>query len=753
MKKEKKKKSNVSQDRVRELSGFSLILLGIYLLAGLFSFSPVDSHAWSQDWPRQNWAGPPGDIISHWMIRLLGYSAFFIPVFLAIWGWFLFRKKQVLILLWNSLLAAAVLSWAMAVAGLLHISYHVEHLPAAGAWGVWLADFLFNTFGYVGCWLVLFALLGVWLFLGTEINFSHWVDRLKILLLPKPKEKPEKPAGEVQAMADRETVLETDQAEELFKEPTANKTAERSKSSKLERPVPRPSPEQALPPRPRPRSASISAEYQKAFLALLNEDRDKAVAVEEDKSQILLEKLAEFGVEGEIIERHSGPVITRYEFKPAPGVKVNQIANLADDLALAMQAHRIRILAPIPGKGVVGIEIPNRHRSMVLLKPLLTSPAFAASGGRLTMALGRTITGEPCAADLAEMPHLLVAGSTGSGKSVCLNTIITSLLYHLGPEDLHFIMIDPKRIELSVYRGIPHLQFQYRVESDAGKSVTRSIEGVVTDPQEVLQVFRLAVSEMEGRYKILAKEGCRNIEDFNRKSSQRMSYLIIVIDELADLMLSREAGEIESRIAKLAQMARAVGIHLVVATQRPSVDVITGVIKANFPARIAFQVASKTDSRTILDINGAESLLGRGDMLYIPPGQAEAVRLHGPFISTQETERVVAYLKETYGSAGSQTEETGEGRGETVQSDYSMEMTVPQEPSGDGGRDEMFDEAKALVIRHQQGSVSLLQRRLKLGYSRAARLIDQLEAAGVVGPFDGSKAREVLIKNEEGVDA
>jgi S-DNA-T family DNA segregation ATPase FtsK/SpoIIIE len=744
MKKDKRKKAKISQDRVRELSGFSLVLLGIYLLAGLISFSGMDSHSWAQDWPRHNWAGPPGDIIAHWLIGLLGYSSFLVPAFLIIWGWFLFRRKMVLKLLWNSLLAGAVLSWSMAVVGLFHVPYHAEHLTAAGSWGMLLANTLYNTFGQVGCWLVLFALLGVWLFLGTEINFSHWVDRLKSLWSAKRREEAE--AGRPVREASLE-IEEVEEAEPVEKQPP------QPEKPRAEKAAPKPAEEKAAPHRHRPRSTSISSEYQKAFLALLHEDREKASPEEEDKSRILLEKLAEFGVDGEIIERHSGPVITRYEFKPAPGVKVNQIANLADDLALAMQAHRIRILAPIPGKGVVGIEIPNRHRSMVLLKPLLISQAFASSGGRLNMALGRTITGEPCAADLAEMPHLLVAGSTGSGKSVCLNTIITSFLYHLGPEDLHFIMIDPKRIELSVYRGIPHLQFQYRVESDAGKAATRSIEGVVTDPQEVLQVFRLAVSEMEGRYRVLAKEGCRNIEDYNRKSGQKMSYLIIVIDELADLMLSREAGEIESRIAKLAQMARAVGIHLVVATQRPSVDVITGVIKANFPARIAFQVASKTDSRTILDINGAESLLGRGDMLYIPPGQAEAVRLHGPFISTQETERVVDYIKQTYGAASVGAEEVREGGGENARTDYSMEMTVPDEPGGEGDRDEMFDEARSLVIRHQQGSVSLLQRRLKLGYSRAARLIDQLEAAGVVGPFDGSKAREVLIKNEEGDDA
>ncbi len=745
MKKDKKRKTQAKQDRVRELSGFSFILLGIYLFAGLISFSGVDSHSWTQDWPRHNWAGPPGDIMAHALIKLLGYSSFLLPAFLIIWGWFLFRKKPVMRLLWNSLLAAAVLSWAMAIVGLLHISYHAEHMPAAGAWGALLADILYNTFGQVGCWLVLFAMLGIWLFLGTEINFAHWVDRLKTAILKGPRKREEESEDEAQTRPVREAVQEIEEAEEPEPSPGQRTPAEKSKPPKAERQPPA--------PRPRPRSASITSEYQKAFLALLHEDKEKSTAEEEDKSAILLEKLAEFGVEGEIIERHSGPVITRYEFKPAPGVKVNQIANLSDDLALAMQAHRIRILAPIPGKGVVGIEIPNRHRSIVLLKPLLTSQAFASSGGRLSMALGRTITGEPCMADLGEMPHLLVAGSTGSGKSVCLNTIITSLLYHLGPEDLHFIMIDPKRIELSIYRGIPHLQFQYRVDSGDDRIVTRSIEGVVTDPQEVLQVFRLAVSEMDSRYRVLAKEGCRNIEDYNRKSGQRMSYLIIVIDELADLMLSREAGEIESRIAKLAQMARAVGIHLVVATQRPSVDVITGVIKANFPARIAFQVASKTDSRTILDINGAESLLGRGDMLYIPPGQAEAVRLHGPFISTQETERVVSYIKETYSSVAGVPEEAEEGQAEPSRPDYSMEMTVPDEGGGDGERDEMFDEARALVIRHQQGSVSLLQRRLKLGYSRAARLIDQLEAAGVVGPFDGSKAREVLIKNEEGEDA
>jgi DNA segregation ATPase FtsK/SpoIIIE, S-DNA-T family len=403
----------------------------------------------------------------------------------------------------------------------------------------------------------------------------------------------------------------------------------------------------------------------------------------------------------------------------------------------------------------VGIEIPNHHRKMVLLKDILLSDNFKSEDGPLALALGQTITGESFAADLSDMPHLLIAGATGSGKSVCLNTIITSLLYHSTPDDLHFIMIDPKRIELSVYRGIPHLQFQYRVdarENEQAKPMTRTIEGVVTDASEVLQVFKLAVSEMDSRYRLLAKEGCRNIVEYNRRAGKRMSYLLIVIDELADLMLSREASEIESRIAKLAQMSRAVGIHLILATQRPSVDVITGVIKANFPARLAFQVASKTDSRTILDANGAEALLGRGDMLFMPPGKAEPERLHGPFISTAETEKLVTFIKDWYGvadAAAGEADATPAGNA-TANSDYSMEVSIPEESSElSEGRDELFDEAKSLVIRHQQGSVSLLQRRLKIGYSRAARLIDQLETEGVVGPFDGSKARQVLIKNEE----
>jgi S-DNA-T family DNA segregation ATPase FtsK/SpoIIIE len=620
-----------------------------------------------------------------------------------------------------------------------------------------LSGLLAGTLGPAGFWIVMLGLLAILLLVGTEINFQHWLS-LAVKPVKAGIERARKAGDsrtETASKKKKETAaarVEEPDEEEEKEEDEGKAVAPIVKPAREKESSREPKPEKKTKTAARPKQGGIASEYQERFLSILLDDRDQEKPEEDDKSEILLEKLKEFGIEGEITDRYTGPVVTRYEFKPAPGVKVNQIANLSDDLALAMQATRIRIIAPIPGKGVVGIEIPNRHRQMVMLKDLLASDNFRSQGGPLGFALGKTITGEPFSADLTEMPHLLIAGATGSGKSVCLNTLITSLLYHATPEELHFIMIDPKRIELSIYRGIPHLQFQYRVQvRENEEPVTRTIEGVVTDSAETLQVFRMAVSEMDSRYKMLAKEACRNIEEYNQKAERKMSYLVIVIDELADLMLSREAGEIESRVAKLAQMSRAVGIHLILATQRPSVDVITGVIKANFPSRIAFQVASRTDSRTILDANGAESLLGRGDMLYMPPGKAEPERLHGAYISTKEANQLVDFVKSWYGMSEEKDDQEASSQPGEADNGYSMEVNLPQdEGAGEDGQDELFDEAKSLVIRHQQGSVSLLQRRLKIGYSRAARLVDQLEAAGVVGPFDGSKARQVLIKNEEG---
>ncbi len=436
-----------------------------------------------------------------------------------------------------------------------------------------------------------------------------------------------------------------------------------------------------------------------------------------DTGAALLQTLTTFGVDfvPNSLEKFPGPIITRFEFKPAPGIKINQIVNLADDLALALKASRIRIIAPVPGKSAVGVEIPNRKAQKVFLREIINSDAFQRGKYKLPLALGKTTMGAPYVVDLARMPHLLIAGATGSGKSVCLNAVITSLLYKHTPKTLRFIFIDPKILELSIYADIPYLA-----------------RPVVTKPKMAESVLAGAVNEMEERYKRLATQSVRSLDDYNAKvpEIERLPYLLIVVDELADMMMSPSASKIELLITRLAQMARAVGIHLILATQRPSVDVITGLIKANFSSRIAFQVASKVDSRTILDANGAEKLLGQGDMLILLPGEAEPLRIHGAFISSEETESVVGFLKEN----------AGEPKPMDAFSEEAEKAVVER-----NNNDVLLPEAAELVIRHKQGSVSLLQRRLGIGYQRAARIMDQLEAAGVVGPYDGSKGRDILV--------
>jgi S-DNA-T family DNA segregation ATPase FtsK/SpoIIIE len=471
------------------------------------------------------------------------------------------------------------------------------------------------------------------------------------------------------------------------------------------------------------------------LLAMPSQPEDLITAAElTTEANLLLAKLADFGIEGRVTEIHPGPVVTTFEFAPAAGVKVNQIVSREDDLALALRAQRIRIIAPIPGKGAVGVEIPNRRRRMVYLREVISSQASATSDAALKIPLGVDVVGQPFVADLTKMPHLLVAGATGSGKSVCLNAIITGLLFQHGPSTLQFVMVDPKMLELSAYNGIPHL-----------------VMPVVTEARKTSRALRWAVSEMEKRYKLMATCGARNIAAYNDKVAageaptapgaetppERLSYVVVVIDELADLMLTAPQ-EIEEPIARLAQMARAVGIHLVLATQRPSVDVITGVIKANFPSRIAFQVASKTDSRTVLDMNGAENLLGHGDMLFTPAGKPEPYRIHGAYVAEEETARVVEFWRAKAAPGVAPPLAT-----EPVNLEKEEEEAVPGEEGGVD--DELIREAARLVVGHQQGSTSLLQRRLKVGYSRAGRLMDQLEELGVVGPFQGSKAREVLV--------
>ena len=491
-------------------------------------------------------------------------------------------------------------------------------------------------------------------------------------------------------------------------------------------------------------------EFALPHLSFLDYDNPDEVVVDKDmlrQMAMQLEKtLSDFGVKGKVVEICPGPVITMFEFSPAAGVKLSKIANLADDLAMALAALSVRIIAPIPGKGVVGIEVPNPTREMVFLKEIIADEVFQQNRARMPMALGKGTEGGPVVADLASMPHLLVAGTTGSGKSVAVNTMIVSLLFRFTPEEVRLIMVDPKMLEFSVYEGIPHLLLP-----------------VVTDPKQAAVALRWAVEEMERRYQLLADMGVRNITTYNKRVEkltiqceqdlkaerydspavhkmqldiegnprhQRLPYIVCIIDEFADLMMVA-SKDVETAVARLAQKARAAGIHLILATQRPSVDVITGLIKANFPTRIALRVAQKTDSRTILDSNGAESLLGKGDMLFLPPGSSQQQRVHGAFVSEDEIERIVGFLKQQgnprYDESILQGEEGGGGS-----------------DSDDEEADEHYDEAIFIVTSERRASISMLQRKLRIGYNRAARMIERMEQDGIVSPSDGSRPREVL---------
>jgi DNA segregation ATPase FtsK/SpoIIIE, S-DNA-T family len=477
-------------------------------------------------------------------------------------------------------------------------------------------------------------------------------------------------------------------------------------------------------------------------------ERDPSISAQElDRlAAILVATLKTFKVEGEIVGRTTGPVVTQYEFAPAPGIKVSRVEALDADLALALKAPSVRIVAPIPGKGAVGVEVPNPTPEMVYLREIIEAPAYQRARGLLPLALGKDLEGSPYVADLARMPHLLIAGATGSGKSVCINTIITSLIYRHSPATLRLLLVDPKMVELSMYGDLPHLRHP-----------------VVTDPEDAALALRWAVYEMGRRYELLSVNNVRSIAEFNRRVEEGvvlrrnepvgpegdpdrwiyddgpLPFVVIVVDELADLMMVVQS-EIERPLAQLAQKARAIGIHLIVATQRPSVNVITGLIKANFSCRIGFRVSSKVDSRTILDQNGADALLGNGDMLFMPPGTSDPVRIQGAFVSTAETERLMAWYRD-------QERERTSPEPDILEVVREREQEAAGNVADDAFEewDDLFRPAAEVCIQHEQGSTSLLQRRLRIGYGRAARIVDQLEHAGVLGPPDGSKPRDVLI--------
>ena len=497
-------------------------------------------------------------------------------------------------------------------------------------------------------------------------------------------------------------------------------------------------PKVAMPPLPLPDPEPIAkapaerrkGDYTLPPLALLDAPKTQRKFDERElmeRARLLEEKCREFAVEGSVVQIHPGPVVTTFEFKPNAGVKYSKITNLEDDLCLAMQAESV-LIDRIPGKSTVGIQIPNQDREQISLRELLESEVYRRSTSKISLALGKTIHGEPFVADLATMPHLLIAGSTGAGKSVGINGMLTSILYRATPDDVRLIMVDPKRLELGMYDDIPHL-----------------LTPVVVDPKQAANALRWAVREMEERYRLLAAEGVRNIEQFNRNMQQAIAekreprpdqelkplpFIVVVIDELGDLMMVA-GNEVEQSIARLAQMARAVGIHLILATQRPSVDVITGLIKANLPTRIAFRVASKVDSRTILDGNGAEQLLGRGDMLLLPPASSRFIRLHGPYISEQESARLASYLRKQ----GKPTYDESITQDEKAATEGALEFE----------KDDLYDEAARIVVQSGQASISYLQRRLRIGFSRAARLVDMMEMEGLVSPAAGGKPREVLV--------
>jgi S-DNA-T family DNA segregation ATPase FtsK/SpoIIIE len=687
-----------------------------------------------------------------------------VPFATAFWCWNRARAEAAAPLLLRTGLAALLLFELCTMFGLAGL----DRWTWSGGWGLASSLALQTSLGQIGSWVVASALMLASLLAASELGF-HWIGALAKGALVSPVQGAASAYGswrerreEVARLAARDRAREEKAARRKPAPATAMDAAAapapRAASPRIVPPEPAPAraepakpiavPVIKAPPQPAARARKPAGAAEKptgpapreplpplSLLELPLQPEDLVTAADlTAQANLLVAKLADFDIEGRVTEIHPGPVVTMFEFEPAAGIKVGSIVSLEDDLALALRALKIRVIAPLPGRGTVGVEIPNPRRRTVYLREVISSPAYEKQDAALKVPLGVDVNGQPFIWDLTRMPHVLVAGATGAGKSVCLNAVITGLLYQHDPRTLQLVMVDPKMVELAMYNGIPHLAMP-----------------VVTDAKKAARALRWAVGEMEKRYKLLAQVGARNINTYNErvasgklppaegeeKPPERLSYVVVIVDEFADLMVQVPA-EVEEPIARLAQMARAVGIHLVLATQRPSVDVITGVIKANFPSRIAFRVASKVDSRTVLDMNGAENLLGMGDMLFLPAGKPDPYRVHGAFVSEEESARVVEFWRAKAAASAAPSP--------PLATEVNLAAGDDEEEGGDDFMDdELIPEAARLVVMHHQGSTSLLQRRLKVGYSRAGRLMDQLEQLGVVGPFNGSKARDVLV--------
>jgi S-DNA-T family DNA segregation ATPase FtsK/SpoIIIE len=741
----------VSSKQRRQLLGIALIALAIFTAVSLLPVGALGGAA-LRAFPTGNIMGVLGALFADAGLGMFGIGVLAVPLLLALGGAAIFDWVEHEHATRVGALAIGLAVLLPALSALFARSIGFEILPvlprATAGWsGRTLAEPLVALMGGVGALfalIVLLTLLCVATFGWNPVAAA--VGRLRRGAIPTPASKPA-PAAEVEP----EPVLVPAGAVE--DEAPVQQAANAENSSLVPRLLRR--------AKTRPERSALVLEdtgdpesTETPPVTLLSEppaqDHAQSEAHFDRLGQVLVDTLRTFKVESQIAGRTTGPVVTQFEVVPAPGVKVNRIAALDADLALALRAPSIRIVAPIPGKGAVGVEVPNPEAEVVYLRRILETPTFQRARGSLPLALGKDLNGRPYVADLAKMPHLLIAGATGSGKSICINTLITSLVYRHSPKSLRLLMVDPKMVELSMYGDLPHLRHP-----------------VVTDPNDAATVLKWAVLEMERRYALLSENGARSLQEFNKRAEdgavlkraepvghdddpERWTYtdgplpfIVVVVDELADLMMSVQA-EIEKPLAQLAQKARAIGIHLIVATQRPSVNVITGLIKANFPCRIAFRVSSKVDSRTIIDQNGADALLGNGDMLFMPPGTSDPVRIQGAYISTEDTESMMEWFR----ARGAERPAREEDILEMVRSREAADASSDEELQFFEERDALFRQAAEICVQFQQGSTSLLQRRLRIGYGRAARIIDQLHHAGVLGPPDGSKPREVLVGME-----